>query len=415
MTGALATQERIIELAPTFAPPVQIGNVDEAAELRNTTQVLENANDPGVRKLSNPQDIELPEPVRLKDRIEAGWNRVKQSAKTRLRNFWQKAKTPKLQYSIPEAYMRGFLVLLSFVLIVLSAIAAYRLLQDPTATGIEKFLAIWNIFIQVLSLILDILCFMYAIPCYVGIAIVLIGAIVAFIVSKIMGEPKPPKQPMQSWWEEKGEEFFKERIPEIPELRLKYSVTPAEAAPMSDQTLVIRGKRGTSDNGLQRLSRIAIRFTSHKSDATALFQASGTFQKAARSSDLLPQQQGRYAMPSHLQGRLNYDIAENSVSAIRTWDAIFAVKSQQELGLKHEDPVAVMDFNDTDEIVFTVRGVIADAIQPKDAKTPEKGDVPQWRKCQIRITEAYVEEDGSPGDILEEVLDFTKALPKEKN
>ncbi len=79
--------------------------------------------------------------------------------------------------------VRGIMVGMSLVLLIANALAVHRPLNNPNTTKTEQILAVWSNFFQSLSLVVDFLCLLYAIPGYIGITIVMISVVVSFIVS----------------------------------------------------------------------------------------------------------------------------------------------------------------------------------------------------------------------------------------
>ena len=232
----------------------------------------------------------------------------------------------------------------------------------------------------------------------VGRALVVIGVIVSFVIGKIMGEPKPPKQPITKWFENKGDKYLAS-IPDPPPTRLQYQLTPEAASSGSDVSMVVRGKYRQGDNGLGTLDRISVRFTSANTDSNVLFKAKGEF-KVSPSQQLLAPQECNIKVPAALVNKTRSGISEESVSKIRVWRMGLAMKSREvleQLGEMDEMPklaVAEAENNENEEeIAFTVRGVIACAVKPADYKEGANNVVvPEWRKYTIRVSETYVDE-----------------------
>ena len=363
-------------------------------------------NDPDASKAiraSNLQELNLPaQRTSWRERL---LENIKNSTTKKLKGFWSKVKSPNLQFNIPESFLRGSLCAVGLALVIINALAVHRLMQDPNTTPVAKALAVVNIVVQAVCLFVDILCIFWAIPGCVGAIIALVGMAVSFILSMCAGEPKQPKQPMQEWWEEKGDKFLSEKVPPIPELKLTYELAPLAATPGSDQILSITGTRGTENNNMEGLSRIDIKFTSHNKDATVLFQTAASF-KSVTTTSLAPQQ-CNFTYPSRLQMRT--DIVDESVSKIKTWTGVFDAKSKDDVERRSGDPPPVLDFNIGDKITFSVRGVIANAIMPPGAKPAEPTFTPEWRKYKITITETYIDKWGNTDDVLDTKLDFYKS------
>ena len=412
--AGIAINEEATNAVAMMHPDVIMNESNSAAQLQAGSNALHAAAEAqiGAQPHNVSEALLPPGPVSWKQKLA----KFKTAVKDKAGKFWNKAKNPRPQFSTPEMWIRGTLCALGLVLLIISAWVLYDLFQNENVSGLEKALAIWNITIQALCLVVDVLALFYAIPCWIGIALVVIGVVVSFIIGKIMGEPKPPKQPITKWFEEKGDKYLAS-IPDPPLTRLQYQLTPEAAPSGSDISLAVRGKYRQGDNGLGTLNRISARFTSANTDSIVLFKAKGEFKVSPSQQSLAPQE-CNIKLPAALADKTRSGISEESVSKIRAWRMGVAIKSRDELQLRETDEMpqlAVAEANNSEkeeEISFTVRGVIAGAVKPADYKEEaSKEVVPEWRKYTIRVSETYVDKEGEPIEVLEEELVFVKQTP----
>ncbi|KAL7946860.1 hypothetical protein V8C42DRAFT_364147 [Trichoderma barbatum] len=357
----------------------------------------------GTKKARSIQAAMLPDSVKpklWKDRIIS----FKDSAKSRIKG-WGQAIKARCKFNMTETFLRGFSAAMSLTMLVLSCITAAQLWADQELG--ERFMAVFNLVVQFANLIVEAAVLLFAVPVYIGLAILLISTLVQVLFS-IFYTPKAPKARIQKWWESnkpKSNGFF-DRLPEDPSSTLQYSINQTKVIPGADTSLIITGSKRAQDpeTGHKRLRSISVRYSAAQS-ATAKFLFDTKKQALAEvissSADPAPGE-SCIILPPSLQTVFKTESAlEKSVYPCGLAPIGTGISSQSyDLGVE-VDPTAVADktplpsisLASGEQLVFKIRGVIAQPAPKNEAdKTDYSKSTPPWKKFEVRITETYADE-----------------------
>ncbi|KAM5342650.1 hypothetical protein ACJ41O_013616 [Fusarium nematophilum] len=286
--------------------------------------------------------------------LRARFEQWKTNARVKATDWWDRSKAyRKAKFSTTEVAFKVFAVAISIVLVCIQAYLLDQLIRDPDSALLDIVLGAFHLFVQCFTLVLDVVAFFCAVPVVISIVTVVFGLVVGWVIDKILGEPKPPKQAIEVWWEKKGSPLLK-RMPDPPETRFVYEVDPTQAPSGSDTTIAIRVSQREQHKAPGLLSKVFVRFTSSADDKAALFQTGEAFECVDGKTELL-RERCRMALPDRLSSQVLVDVSEQEAKGMRTWDLGFGIKSREELNLKEDDPLPDITMGPQEELKFEVR------------------------------------------------------------
>ncbi|KAF4339123.1 ubiA prenyltransferase family domain protein [Fusarium beomiforme] len=242
----------------------------------------------------------------------------------------------------------------------------------------------------------------------------------------IFGTPRPPPTRLEKWWKENNPEndkgFFK-RIPDKPKTLLDYSIDTTKFTVGSDSTLVItaRANKRGMDSQFERLKSININFAASTVSGTGvLFNA-----KTQPRSDLLkhsadpgpgecsvylPASLNKiYQTDQHDTRRPMFPAQINQIgTSLTTFRYDLGVEVDDE-GRAPDSPLLSIRLEEGEQIVFKMRGIIADQAKPdaKD-KTDYSKTTPPWKKYTISVVETYLDANDEMQGVAETEFEIEK-------
>ena len=370
----------------------------------------------GSEKSESMVDAMLPDaqrPMSWKDRAV----NLKNSAKNKVKG-WGQAIQAKSRFNVTETILRGVCVGFSATMLVLACITAGQLWVDQSP--VERILGVINLLVQTVNLIIEVATIFKAVPGWIGIAMLVVGILLPYLITWFFGDPKADTPSVVAWYNSNWTAFLSS-TPEEPLPRYEYKAEVDKLTPGQDTTIAIicKPREKLLENGFTILTDISARFTASATDTNSLFNSRATpiSEALSTSGDLQPGECS-IVRPESLQQKLKRQdgkdepaflaniIYAGTSPVIKTYELGIQVNND---GLAADQPRSSIRLAAGEQLVLKMRGVIASAGErPADDKVDYKTDVPPWRKYQLRIVETYSDDKGEPQGIMEAVIDLEK-------